>query len=164
MLSDKFQCIRQKILAMLSKYQFLALCSFLFLSACTSTAHQVQLRDYVFEVELADDDNERAMGLMYRESMPKDAGMLFIFPDQQPRSFWMKNTLISLDILYFDRNQTLVSIQHNVPPCKNTISRCPGYPSEGPAAYVLEINAGLAKKYGFKRGDVLEIRLKEQDR
>lgn len=163
MLSDKFQCIRQKILAMLSKYQILALTLILFLSACTSTAHQVQLGDTIFKVELAQTDHERAQGLMYRESMSDDAGMLFIFDDEQPRSFWMKNTLIALDIIYFDRNRRLVSIQHDVPPCRNTISRCPGYPSTGPAAYVLEINAGLSRKYGFKRGDLLDIRLKKSD-
>ncbi|WP_395374071.1 DUF192 domain-containing protein [Marinicella sp. W31] len=137
---------------------------FLFLSACSSTAHQVRLGDQVFKVELAQTDSQRAQGLMYRESMPQNTGMLFIFDDQQPRSFWMKNTLIPLDIIYFDRNKKLVSIQHNVPPCKNTISRCPGYPSTGPAAYVLEINGGLAEKFGFKRGDVLDIRIKKSDK
>ncbi len=123
--------------------------------------NRVTLNGQTFKVELADDDNSRAMGLMYREQMSDDEGMLFIFPNSQMRAFWMKNTLIPLDILYFDQNKKLVSISENTPPCKNTTSRCQNYPSAKPAKYVLEINAGLSKKYDFKTGDELLIQLKK---
>ena len=133
----------------------------LLLSACQQNRHRVSLNNQSFVVELANTDNTRALGLMYREQMADDEGMLFIFPDTQRRAFWMKNTLIALDILYFDQNKKLVSISENTPPCKNTTTRCPNYPSAKPAKYVLEINAGLSQKYGFKAGDELIIQLKK---
>ncbi|TDR23553.1 DUF192 domain-containing protein [Marinicella litoralis] len=132
----------------------------LFLSSCHINQHRVTINDITFAVELADDDNKRALGLMYRKEMADDDGMLFIFPDSQMRAFWMKNTLIPLDILYFDANKKIVSISENTPPCKNTSSRCPNYPSLKPTKYVLEINAGLSEKYGFKAGDEMIINLK----
>lgn len=131
------------------------------LTGCQTTSHQVSINDVYFDVTLAEDDSSRAMGLMYQQSLPEDAGMLFIFPDSQPRAFWMKNTLIPLDILYFNQQKTLVSIQADVPPCRATTSRCPNYPSEKPAQYVLEINAGLAQQYGFEIGDQLVLHLKK---
>lgn len=133
----------------------------LLLSACQQNRHRVSINDQSFVVALANTDNTRAMGLMYVEQMANDEGMLFIFPDTQRRAFWMKNTLIPLDILYFDQNRKLVSISENTPPCKNTTTRCPNYPSAKPAKYVLEINAGLSQKHGFKVGDELIIQLKK---
>lgn len=127
------------------------------IGGCHKNDHLVKLNDTVFRVELAEDGNSQAMGLMYRQELPTDSGMLFIFNEELPRAFWMKNTLIPLDILYFDRHKKLVSQQLSVPPCKNTISTCPNYPSEKPAKYVLEINAGMSQKYGFKIGDELQI-------
>lgn len=138
----------------------LSLC-LLMLTACQHNQHKVTINDIKFNVELADDDNERAMGLMYRKQMDDDAGMLFIFPDSQYRAFWMKNTLIPLDILYFDHNRKLINVSENTPPCKNTTTRCPNYPSKKPAKYVLEINAGLSAKHGFKPGDEIIIQLKK---
>lgn len=133
----------------------------LILAGCQHQQHRVILMDKTFIVELADDDQSRAMGLMYRKEMADGEGMLFIFPDSQTRAFWMKNTLIPLDILYFDHNRRLVSISENTPPCKNTSTRCPNYPSAKPAKYVLEINAGLSQNYGFEAGDELIIQLKK---
>lgn len=138
----------------------LSVCLFLLLSACQQNQHRVTLSGQTFVVELADTDNSRAMGLMYREALAENAGMLFIFPTTQKRAFWMKNTLIPLDIIYFDQNRKLVSISENTPPCKNTNTRCPNYPSAKAAKYVLEINAGLSQKHGFKAGDELIIQLK----
>ena len=132
----------------------------LFISGCQNNNNFVKLNDQKFVVELAESDETRAMGLMYREKMDDDAGMLFIFSDEFRRAFWMKNTLIPLDILYFDGDRKLVSQSLNTPPCRNTTTRCPNYPSEKPAKYVLEINAGLSQKYGFKKGDQLEIHRK----
>ena len=94
---------------------------------------------------------------MFRDSMPRDEGMIFIFPNEAPRSFWMKNTRIPLDIMYFDKDLKLVSISADTPPCR--VSRCPSYPSSKPAMYVLELNAGMAAELGVVPGDLLEIDL-----
>ena len=117
----------------------------------------VELNRQRFSVELADTQDKRALGLMFRDSMPDDHGMLFVFPGETRRSFWMKNTRIPLDIFYFDSNLTLVSVAENTPPCRSP--ECPTYPSDGPAKYVLELNAGKAAELGVKTGDVLELHL-----
>ena len=117
----------------------------------------VELNRQRFSVELVDTQDKRALGLMFRDSMPDDHGMLFVFPGETRRSFWMKNTRIPLDIFYFDSNLTLVSVAENTPPCRSP--ECPTYPSAGPAKYVLELNAGKAAELGVKSGDVLELHL-----
>ena len=94
---------------------------------------------------------------MFRDSMPDDHGMLFIFPSETRRSFWMKNTRIPLDIFYFDSNLALVSVAENTPPCRT--EKCPNYPSDGPVKYVLELNAGKAAQLALKSGDLLELHL-----
>lgn len=92
---------------------------------------------------------------MERTAMPATHGMLFVFPDAQPRTFWMKNTLIPLDMLFFDSNRKLVAIQANAAPCH--ADPCALYPSGAPARYVLELNAGTAAKLGLHVGDVMGI-------
>ena len=121
--------------------------------ATPADAPTVLLNGHPFSVEIADTPAAREHGLMDRTSMPIDHGMLFIFPDAEPRTFWMKNTLIPLDILYFDDAQRLVSVQEDVPPCR--ADPCPVYPSIAPARYVLELNAGVAAKLGVRNGDAI---------
>ena len=111
----------------------------------------VELAGKRYSVEIADDDAERARGLMFRDTMPVDQGMLFIHEREQPQAYWMKNTRIALDILYFDAARRLVSQQRDVPPC-TLGDRCPPYPSNAPARYVLELNAGQAEALGLKDG------------
>ena len=94
-------------------------------------------------------------GLMMRSTLAADHGMLFVFPDTAARAFWMKNTLIPLDILYFDADRRLVSMQLDVPPC--TADPCPTYPSSAAARYVLELSAGTAQGIGAKMTDELKI-------
>ncbi len=127
------------------------------LTACASGGPSVELGGERFKVEIADDTQEQALGLMYRDSMPDDQGMLFIFPNEAPRSFWMKNTRIPLDIMYFNKELKMVSLSADTPPCK--ISRCPSYPSIAPAMYVLELNAGKAAELGVGPGAVLTLKL-----
>ena len=115
----------------------------------------VTLHGQRFSVELATNEAAREHGLMMRTSLAADHGMLFVFPDTAPRGFWMKNTLIPLDILYFDAQRKLVSAQLDVPPCK--ADPCPIYPSAGPARYVLELSAGTARRIGARDGDTLAI-------
>ncbi len=101
-----------------------------------------------FNIEIADDENQRQQGLMYRKQMEPTQGMLFTFDNLAPQSFWMRNTYIPLDILYINEKLEVVSIQKN---CK-TLNDTP-LPSEKPAMYVLEINGGLSDKLGIKPGD-----------
>jgi len=110
-----------------------------------------------FTVEIAETPDKQALGLMFRENLPDDHGMLFPFPVAAKRSFWMKNTRIPLDIFYFDENLALVSVSENTPPCR--AQYCPSYPSSGPAKYVLELNAGKAAELGVQAGDVLQLHL-----
>jgi hypothetical protein len=126
------------------------------LPACASgnTASWVELKGKRFSIEVADDDAERARGLMFRDSMPADHGMLFVHERDEPQAYWMKNTKIPLDILYFDAQRKLVSVQAKVPPCSGG-DRCPPYPSEGAVRYVLELNAGTAEAMGVAKGDAL---------
>jgi uncharacterized membrane protein (UPF0127 family) len=124
----------------------------------TSPGHKpvtVLLHGQRFSAELATDDVQRQRGLMMRQSLPADHGMLFVFPRTEPQAFWMKNTLIPLDMLYFDAARRLVSMQLNVPPCQ--ADPCPVYPSEGPARYVLELSGGTARRIGVQPGDELKI-------
>jgi uncharacterized membrane protein (UPF0127 family) len=117
--------------------------------------HWVQLKGERYAVELALTEEQRQQGLMRRDSLPARQGMLFVFEREQPLAFWMKNTLIPLDILYFDDQLRLVSVARSVPPCKS--ARCPSYPSTGPALFALELNAGEASRLGVRRGDALEL-------
>ena len=126
-------------------------------TACASGGPSVELGGKNFSVEIADTQQKQALGLMYRDNMDADKGMLFIFPNEAPRSFWMKNTRIPLDIMYFDKQLRMVSISADTPPCK--VSRCPSYPSTGPAMYVLELNAGVAAELGVGPGAPLTIKL-----
>ena len=126
-------------------------------TACASGEPRVVLGGETFRVEIADSQQEQALGLMFRDSMPDDAGMLFIFPNEALRSFWMKNTRIPLDIMYFDRELKMVSLSADTPPCK--VTRCPSYPSTGPAMYVLELNAGSAERLGVGPGSELTLLL-----
>jgi uncharacterized membrane protein (UPF0127 family) len=99
-----------------------------------------------FRVAIADTPQTRARGLMFVEEMPRTAGMLFVFPDERVRTFWMRNTLISLDIIYFDATGAWVSAQENAVPLDETT-----LPSDGPAQYVLEINGGLVERSAWAR-------------
>jgi uncharacterized protein len=126
-------------------------------SACASGQPWVELKGKRFWVEIADDHEAQALGLMFRRELPPDHGMLFVFPREAPRSFWMKNTRIPLDIMYFGADLRLVSVAANAQPCR--VEQCPGYPSAGPARYVLELNAGAATELGVVAGDVLVLHL-----
>lgn len=126
-------------------------------AACMAQGPRVQLKGKWFSVEVAESSEKQALGLMFRETLPRDQGMLFIFPGETMRSFWMKNMRIPLDIFYFDDDLKLVSVIQGAKPCR--VARCPGYPSTGPAKYVLELNAGLAAELGVEPGDELELDL-----
>ena len=135
----------------------LLLLAFAFLlSGCANAGSWVELGGQRYQVEIAGTDAERARGLMFRDELPAGHGMLFIYDREEPQAYWMKNTRIPLDILYFDNARRLVSQQRDVPPC-SAGDGCPPYPSDAPARYVLEINAGEAARLGLKRGAELHF-------
>lgn len=100
------------------------------------------------DIQLAQTDEQRTDGLMYRKTMTDDQGMLFIFPDMEERAFWMKNTYISLDIIYIDDNMEIVSVQKYATPLSEQ-----SLPSYKKAKYVLEVNGGFCDKYHIAYGD-----------
>jgi hypothetical protein len=103
-----------------------------------------------FSVEVMRDDSQRARGLMYRRFMPEDRGMLFDFKREEPVSMWMKNTYLSLDMVFIDRTGRVVNVAENTEPLSERI-----IPSGAPAYAVLELNAGIARRIGLKVGDRL---------
>lgn len=102
------------------------------------------------DIEIADNEYETQTGLMYRKTMQDDRGMLFIFPSSEQRFFYMKNTEFSIDIIYLGEDNKIVSIQKNAEPFNEN-----SLPSDGPAKYVLEVNAGLSDKWGLEAGDLM---------
>jgi len=135
----------------------IALALLLPLSGCASAdTPWVELAGSRYTVEVADDDAERARGLMFRDVLDDGHGMLFIHDRTEPLAYWMKNTRIPLDILYFDEALELVSQQRDVPPC-SAGNACPAYPSGAPARYVLELNAGEAARLQLSAGARLRV-------
>ena len=108
-----------------------------------------------FTTQVATTDDSRAYGLMDRVTMPADSAMLFVFRHAEPRWFWMKNTKIPLDILFFDAQHNLVAMQLDALPCR--ADPCKVYPSGKPAQYVLELAAGTARRLGLHEGARLHV-------
>ncbi len=104
-----------------------------------------------FTVEVADDDRERSQGLMHRESMPQSAGMLFVYPYPKSVGFWMKNTLIPLDMIFLDKTGVVKHVHHNAIPLDET----PIMGGDGILA-VLEVNGGMARALGIVPGSQLQ--------
>ncbi|MCK5580452.1 MAG: DUF192 domain-containing protein [Candidatus Omnitrophica bacterium] len=141
-----------------TKYQILLFLS-IFLLGCTGSrpVTQVCFKGQCIEVELAQTQEERARGLQNREYLDTERGMLFLFSDSRKHSFWMKETLIPLDIIWLDYARRIIHIEANVPPCQK--DPCPSYVPSQDAMYVLELNAGKSKEFGLEAGDVVEFHL-----
>jgi len=103
---------------------------------------------HAFDVEVARTDGERARGLMFRRSLPQDHGMLFLFESERPIAMWMKNTYISLDMVFVSRNGRVTSIAHGAVPLSETV-----IPSGGPVYAVVELAGGAADAIGLSVGD-----------
>lgn len=136
----------------------------LFVSGCdvslqpkiiTPTGHVIHL-----EVAITPEDQQR--GLMGRTGLASDAGMLFVFDTPRRLGFWMKDTLIPLDVVFIDSTKKIVDIQ-TMPPCPAEVELCPNYTAKEPALYALEINGGAAEKMGLKVGDQLQLMLPEAE-
>jgi uncharacterized membrane protein (UPF0127 family) len=105
------------------------------------------------DAEIAETEETRHLGLMYREGMKEDQGMLFIFPREEPQGFYMRNTILSLDIIFVNSKKQIVKIHKRTEPfSENTL------PSVKPAVYVVEVNAGYADKFGIKEGNYIDWR------
>jgi hypothetical protein len=111
---------------------------------------------HCFLIELAKTDTEKERGLMFKSQLDKDRGMLFIFNKEGVYPFWMKNTLIPLDIIWINKEKSIVFINKNSQPCNNI--DCPLINPQVEASYVLEINAGISDEIGLKPGDSFVIK------
>lgn len=136
-------------------FAFGALVALLFVAAPAVSAQSLDKLEiasangaHIFNVEIADNEVKREVGLMYRRHMPDDRGMLFDFKEEAPVSFWMKNTYIPLDMIFISRHGVVKKIVENAEPLSET-----PIPSGGPVLAVLEINGGLAARLGIKPGD-----------
>lgn len=135
--------------------KLLAMSLFLFLLSCTSQETVIiktATSDISVFVEIADEIDEQAIGLMYRTELAWDSGMLFVFSDEKQRVFWMKNTKIPLDIIFVDESGMIVDIKENFEPC--VVDDCEKYYSL-PALYALEVNAGFVAENEIGVGDSL---------
>lgn len=112
------------------------------------------------ELEVAKTQQQQAMGLMYRTRLADNRGMLFTFASPQPIRFWMKNTLIPLDMIFL-RQGKVQAIAAAVPPCKT--QTCPTYGSDSDIDQVIELRGGLAKEIGLKVGEQVEIKFLDFD-
>lgn len=102
-------------------------------------------------VEVADDEGEREQGLMERDVLEEGKGMLFVFPDEAPRQFWMKNTKIPLDVIFFNSKREVVYVVEGMSPCN--VTQCPSYSSLQPAMFALEVPAGWTATRKVGLGD-----------
>jgi len=112
---------------------------------------KMKIGDRTFDLEMARTSDEQATGLMKRDSMPENHGMIFIFQEERLLEFWMKDTRIPLDIMYLDAKGKVVSVAQMQPYDLSSVS------SNVDAEYAIELNAGMVKKIGIKAGDVLDI-------
>ena len=107
-------------------------------------------------VEIADTDESRETGLMYRNFLPENQGMLFVFNSEDYHTFWMRNTYIPLDIIWIDQSSKIVDIKTNFKPC--TMPNCEAYKPVKKAMYVVEVNSGWVEKNNIKIGDTASLK------
>jgi uncharacterized membrane protein (UPF0127 family) len=121
-----------------------------------ASAQRIILPDnFVVSVEVAADEELRSQGLMYRDQLAENRGMIFLFTQPGEYPFWMKNTLMPLDMIWMDGQHRIVHIAHDVQPCK--ADPCPNYPPHAQAWSVLELAAGVAAKHHLADGNVLRF-------
>lgn len=125
------------------------------------SAEQIQIGRKIIRVEIADSDEERARGLMYRRGLNENEGMLFVFPREQRLSFWMKNTFIDLSIAFFSKEKQLIEIQEMKAAKSEMQTYFESYISARPAQYALEMRRGWFSKNGIKVGDKLVFPIKK---
>ena len=143
--------------------KFLVIFLLIFLASCAQNSDQVLINngkeDIIINVQIADDNDERMKGLMFIEKLDENGGMLFIFEKEDYQAFWMKNTLIPLDMIFINDELQIVDIKNAIP-CKQ--DPCNVYTSNQPARYVLEINEGFAAKNSIDKDDKITLKLENQ--
>ena len=141
--------------------RFFILLSVLFsLNSCASQRIEIETQGGIktLSVEIADDEAERQQGLMNRTSLAEDHSMLFIFESERAPSFWMKDTLIPLDMLFIDKEGVIRAITKMAPPCTEVDdSKCSRFSPGQPVLWVLEIAGGVTDKLGIRRGDKVKL-------
>jgi len=120
----------------------------------------IKIDDIILSVKIADTDANMARGLMFEEKLPYDKGMLFVFDEPETRSMWMLNMQFNIDVIWFDGNGNIVSIDRNVPPCMTTVEifvcKENGVSSDN-TQYVLEVTAGFVDKFEITEDSKLEL-------
>ncbi|GBF80334.1 DUF192 domain-containing protein [Aphanothece sacrum] len=119
---------------------------------------QVKIGSEVIELEVAKTPEQQSMGLMYRDSLPKNRGMIFLFDQPRFLKFWMKNVTIPLDMVFLHKGE-VKAILANVPPCSS--DTCPTYGPEASMDQVIELGGGRAAEIGIKKGDRLDIKFQK---
>lgn len=122
------------------------------LSACQPKKESITIGDQIFFVTYALTDEDRAQGLMFVEEMPADEGMVFLYPSENILKFWMKNTLIPLDMLFFDADMRLIHIERNATP-HDLSPRGP----DSPVCVIVELNGGMAENTNIHLNDILSL-------
>ena len=127
-----------------------------FLSGCRqdSSSRILRIKDCRIKVEVADTPGAREKGLMFRENLPENSGMLFIFDEEASAGFWMKNMRIALDMIWIDSNKRIVDITKNALPCADD---CPSIFPKSPVKYVLEVNSGFTDAHNIVVSDRVEF-------
>ncbi len=128
-----------------------------FLSAESADQQSLKLGDQLLQVELASTPAQRRQGLMFREHLADNQGMLFVYSDSKPRRFWMKNTLIPLSVGLFDENRRLMEVFHMDPPDPKSQNNLPITTSQHLARYALEVRQGWFEDQGIALGEVFEL-------
>jgi len=120
-----------------------------------STPHKIQFQDSKtsIQVEVADSPAERKKGLMFRKKLDITEGMLFVFPEEDYRGFWMKNTLIPLEIIFVDKNGIIINIEEAIPEPNTYDEDLKTYRSDEPAKYVIETNSTFTEKWNVTEGE-----------
>ena len=121
-------------------------------SILTTYSNELSINSRKFTIDIASSHLEKAMGLMYVENIPENYGLLFVYKKPQEVGIWMKNTLISLDILWIDKSNRIVHIETNTLPNSTQIMR-----PKKKVNYVLEVISGTVKKYNIKVGDIIKL-------
>ncbi len=139
-----------KLAVVLISFLIFSSCSF-----CEQLTKEVCFEKVCVQAEVADTESKRQLGLMFREGMPENKGMLFVFAEEGRHSFWMKNMKFPLDIIWIGEALRVAQIKTNVQPCKDS---CESIAVQAKAKYVLEVNAGFAEKNRIKIGDTIEVK------
>ena len=149
---------KQTIISLPIKKIFLFLIIFLIVSSVFilyKPKSELCFNEKCIEIEIMQSPEERALGLMYRQKISEDQGMLFIFDQPLKVNFWMKNVQFSIDMIFIDETNTIVHIEKNVPPCHK--DPCPTYSSISEVKYVVEVVSGFCDKFNVKTNQTIEV-------